>query len=166
MKEKCIALLLLLVIMGGLTACSNRNDTVGSENRSSDVRLEITDEESNPSFRELDEMREITVEGNRVTVVLLQDRPLPYRWVMKSRSDCATLIEEYEVEDSANGSLFSDGSALEYHVFVFELAESSRAELEFYNCWVVEPENLDEANGKRKYTLEFADGDWFVQNAE
>ena len=47
-------------------------------------------------------------------------------------------------------------------MFVFELAESDMAQLEFYNRWVVEPENLSEANGKRSFILEYADGQWKV----
>ena len=58
--------------------------------------------------------------------------------------------------------MFSVGSAEEYHVFVFELAESDIAQLEFYNRWVVEPENLAEANGKRNFILEYSDGQWKV----
>ena len=48
-------------------------------------------------------------------------------------------------------SLFSVGSAEEYHVFVFELAESDLAQVKFHNRWVVEPENLAEANGIRNF---------------
>ena len=154
MRKKLGILLSLLMIFVALSACVSDNSN----------QVEETKEQ--PSFSAIEDMEEITVEGNRVTVALLQDIPLPYRWAVTWQSECATLMEEYEVEDPANGSVFSAGSAPEYHVFVFELAESDMAQLEFYNQWVVEPENLAEANGKRNYILEYADGQWKVVSAE
>lgn len=165
-KKICATVLLLLLTGSGLIACSNENDNAASEIQSGDAQTEEVKEETHLSFSELENMLEITLEGNTVTVALLQDIPLPYRWAVTYQSECATLIEEYEVEDPANGTMFSSGSAPEYHVFVFELAESDGAEVELYNCWVVEPENLDEANGKRKFTLECVDGNWFVRNPD
>ncbi|MBQ3028007.1 MAG: hypothetical protein IJD26_02930, partial [Lachnospiraceae bacterium] len=166
MKKIWATVFLLLLTWSGLIACSNGNNAEASEDWSSDAQTEAVKEETNLSFSELEKMSEITVEGDVVTVALLQDIPLPYRWVVTYQSECTTLIEEYEVEEPANGSLFSAGSAPEYHVFVFELAESDAAELEFYNCWVVEPGNRNEANGKRKFILEYVDGNWFVQETE
>ena len=154
MRKKLGILLSLLMIFVALSACVSDNNNNGEETK------------AQPSFSTLEDMEEITVEGNRVTVALLQDIPLPYRWAVTWQSECATLMEEYEVEDSANGSVFSSGSAPEYHVFVFELAESEVAELMFYNRWVVEPENLEEANGKRNFILEYADEQWKVILAE
>ena len=150
MRKKIGILLSLLMIFVALSACASDNSNNGEETK------------DQPSFSTLEDMEEITVEGNIVTVALLQDIPLPYRWAVTWQSECATLMEEYEVEDPANGSVFSSGSAPEYHVFVFELAESDMAQLEFYNQWVVEPENLSEANGKRNFILEYADGQWKV----
>jgi len=154
MRKKLGILLILLMIFVALSACASDNSDNGKETQ------------DQPSFFALEDMEEITVDGNTVTVALLQDIPLPYRWGITWQSECATLIEEYEVEDPANGSMFSSGSAPEYHVFVFELAESDMAQLEFYNRWVVEPENLSEANGKRNFILEYADGQWKVISTE
>lgn len=154
MRKKLGILLSLLMIFVVLSTCASDNSNNGEETK------------DQLSFSNLEDMEEITVEGNRVTVALLQDIPLPYRWTVTWQSECATLIEEYEVEDPANGSMFSSGSAPEYHVFVFELEESDLAQLEFYNRWVVEPENLAEANGKRNYILEYADGQWKVISTE
>lgn len=161
MKRKLCKLVLFLLIICGLTACFSRKNSDAE-----DFQGEFLEEENHPAFSALKDMPEITVEGNIVTVVLLQDIPLPYRWAITGQSECATLTEEYEVEDPAKGSLFSTGSASEYHVFVFELAESEVAELTFYNRWVVEPENLEEANGKRNFILEYADEQWKVILAE
>ena len=142
------------MIFIALSACASDNSNNGEETK------------EQTSFSDLEDMQEITVEGNIVTVALLQDIPLPYRWAVIYQSENVTLIEEYEVEDPANGSMFSNGSAPEYHVFVFELAEADTAQLEFYNQWVVEPENLSEANGRRNFILEYADGQWKVISAE
>jgi len=130
-----------------------------------EVKAQDTVQEENkyPSYYKLKDMPEISVEGNVVTVVLLQDIPLPYRWAITGQSEYATLIDEYEVEDPSNGSLFSSGSAQEFHVFVFELVESDVAELVFYNLHVTDPENLTEANGSRKFTLEYVNGQWKIQ---
>ena len=166
MKKIWATVFLLLLTWSGLIACSNGNNTEASEKQRSDAQTEAVKEETHLSFSELEKMSEISVEGNVVTVALLQDIPLPYRWAVTYQSECAILIEEYEVEDPVNAPLFSNGSAPEYHVFVFELAESDGAELEFYNCWVVEPGNRNEANNKRKFILEYVDGNWFVQETE
>lgn len=161
MKRKLCKLVLFLLIICGLAACFSRKNSDAA-----DFQGEFLEEENHPSFSELKDIQEITVEGNIVTVVLLQDIPLPYRWAVTGQSACAALIEEYEGEDPANGSMFSVGSAPEFHVFVFELEESDVAELTFYNRWVVEPENLEEANGKRIFILEYVDGQWKVILAE
>lgn len=150
MKKKLMILLSLLMIFVALSACASDNSDNGKETQ------------DQPSFSALEDMEEITVDGNTVTVALLQDIPLPYRWGITWQSECATLIEEYEVEDPANGSMFSAGSAPEYHVFVFELKSSDLAQLKFHNRWVVEPENLAEANGIRNFILEYMDGQWKV----
>lgn len=154
MRKKLGILLSLLMIFVALSACASGNSDNGEETQ------------DQPSFSALEDMEEITVEGNIVTVALLQDIPLPYRWAVTYQSECATLIEEYEVEDPANGSMFSAGSAAEYHVFVFELKSSDLAQLRFHNRWVVEPENLAEANGIRNFILEYTDEQWQVISAE
>ena len=151
MKKILVKIIVALLIVYGLAACLGRKDS-GSETLQNSF-----------SFSELEDMEEITVEGNTVTVVLLQEGPLPYRWDVTRQSACVTLIKEYEVGDPYDFSIASRGSAPEYHVFVFELAESDRAELEFYNCWVVEPENLAEANGSRMFCLKYMDGQWEIQ---
>ena len=166
MKKKLVKIILIFLAICSLTACSGGKQTDSSENQSVELQKEPTKEEDYLCFSDLEDLEEITVEGNTVTVALLQDIPLPYRWAVTYQSENVTLIEEYEVEDPANGSMFSSGSAPEYHVFVFELAESDMAQLEFYNQWVVEPENLSEANGRRNFILEYADGQWKVISAE
>ena len=162
MKKNVGKLILLLLLLCNFTACADEESNDLSESQNDSVKEENTKEDSHLSVGKLEDMPEISVEGNTVTVVLLQDIPLPYRWGITWQSENATLIEEYEVEDPANGSMFSAGSAEEYHVFVFELAESELVQLEFYNRWVVEPENLAEANGRRNFILEYADGQWKV----
>ena len=154
MRKKCGILLSILIVFAMLSACSSGNSDNGEEMK------------EHPSFSTIEDMPEITVEGNRVTVALLQDIPLPYRWAVTYQSENVTLVEEYEVEDPWEDSMFSVGSAEEYHVLVFELAEADTAQLEFYNQWVVEPENLSEANGKRNFILEYVDGQWKVVSAE
>lgn len=150
MKKKLGILLSIVIVFAILNACTSGNSDNGEEMK------------EHPSFSTIEDMPEITVEGNCVTVALLQDIPLPYRWAVTYQSENVTLIEEYEVEDPWEGSMLSVGSAEEYHVFVFELAESDMTQLEFYNQWVVEPENLSEANGKRNFILEYTDGQWKV----
>ncbi|MBP3568370.1 MAG: hypothetical protein J6K04_04300 [Lachnospiraceae bacterium] len=166
MKNKIVKISIILLAVCGLAACFGGKDTDLPDFQSNSSQEESAKEENQSSFSDLEDMEEITVEGNTVTVALLQDIPLPYRWTVTWQSECATLIEEYEVEDPANGSMFSSGSAPEYHVFAFELEESDLVQLELYNCWVVEPENLSEANGKRNFILEYVDGQWKVVSAE
>lgn len=150
MKKKIVFAFFITMLMVTLNAC------VFNNTRNSDEGNDTL------SFSKLKKMDEITVVGNTVTVVLLQDIPLPYRWVLTEQSENSSLIKEYEVEDPYNDSLFSSGSALEYHVFIFELEETDRVELEFNNMWVVEPENLCEAKDSRRFMLEYVNGQWSV----
>lgn len=166
MKKKWLNISMVLLAVCSLAACSGERTTDLPDSLGGIAQEESAKDDNNLSFYDLKDMEEITVDGKRVTVVLLQDSPLPYRWVVTYQSENVTLIEEYEVEEPYDISLFSAGSALEYHVFVFELKESDLAQLEFYNQWVVEPENLEKANGKRNFILEYADGQWKVILAE
>lgn len=166
MKKKLVNIMLILLTVCGLTACFSEKQTGSSENQSAELQKEPAKEEKHPSFSDLEDMEEITVEGNIVTVALLQDIPLPYRWAVTYQSENVTLTEEYEAEDPWEDSLLSVGSAEEYHVFVFELAESDLAQVKFHNRWVVEPENLAEANGIKNFILEYTDGQWKVISAE
>ena len=133
MKKKLVKISMILLAICGLAACSGGKQEDLPDSQSNSSQEESENEKNHPSFSDLEDMEEITVEGNIVTVALLQDIPLPYRWAVTWQSECATLIEEYEVEDPANSSMFSSGSAPEYHVFVFELEESDMTQLEFYN---------------------------------
>lgn len=146
MNKKLLLILFLAVLMVMTEACNLTEESSG--------------EEQPYSYYDLKDMPELTVDGTVVTVVLLQDIPLPYRWAVTGQSICATLVGEYEVDDPYGDSIASGGSAQEYHVFVFELSESDVAELEFHNCWVVEPENLEEAKESRKFVLEYTGGQW------
>ena len=150
MKMKIVLVFFITMLIVTLNACMF-NNTKNSDEGNDTL-----------SFSKLKKMDEITVVGNTVTVVLLQDIPLPYRWALTEQSENSSLIKEYEVEDPYNDSLFSSGSALEYHVFVLELKETDWVELEFYNKWVVEPENLSEANGSRRFVLECVNGQWNI----
>ena len=166
MKKKVIKLIVLLLIISSLTACTDKEKKDESEMQNNSVKVENEQADGHLSFSKLKDMEEITVEGNTVTIALLQDIPLPYRWAVTYQSENATLTEEYEAEDPWEDSAFSVGSAEEYHVFVFELAESDLAQVKLHNRWVVEPENLAEANGIRNFILEYTDGQWKVISAE
>lgn len=161
MKKKTIKLILSLLVVCGFAACGKQKSEKLLYNQENNGQ-----KDNQLSFSKLEDLSEITVEGNTVTIVLLQDIPLPYRWGITYQSENVSIIEEYEVEETLNDSLFSVGSAEEYHVFVFELKESDLAQLEFYNLWIVEPENLEEANGSRKFTFEYVDGKWIVQGVD
>lgn len=160
MKKKLVIILMILLVICGLTTYFGEKNTDWSDFRNDGSHEESAKDESRLSLGKLEDMPEISVEGNRVTVVLLQDIPLPYRWEVTGQSACATLVEEYEEEDPYNGLLFSSGSAPEYHVFVFELAEATVAELGFHNLYVTDSENLSEVNGSRKFILEYVDSSW------
>ena len=73
-------------------------------------------EEENYSYYE--DMDEITVEGNQITLVLYEDQALPYRWNYFASTPDIVCLEDKSVDDESFS--VQAGVSKSYRVFVFE----------------------------------------------
>ena len=73
------------------------------------------------SYWDYENMKTITVEDNKITLVLYEDQALPYRWNYTATDDAIVLIEDISV-DKKDMSIQA-GVSDSYRVFVFECGE-------------------------------------------
>ena len=73
------------------------------------------------SYWDYENMKTITVEDNKITLVLYEDQALPYRWTYTATDDAIVLIEDISV-DKKDMSIQA-GVSDSYRVFVFECGE-------------------------------------------
>lgn len=116
-----------------------------------------------PSFSALERMKEMTIDGNKVTIVLYQDGALPSRWEITGLGEGVELLEDYQVEepDTFPFDIGSVGSAPEYQVYVMELTAEDK-------CWIQIDKNRINTDPKellerKSYLLE-KDGEAWKQS--
>ena len=116
-----------------------------------------------PSFSALERMKEMTIDGNKVTIVLYQDGALPSRWEITGLGEGVELLEDYQVEepDAFPFDMGSVGSAPEYQVYVMELTAEDK-------CWIQIDKNRINTDPKellerKSYLLE-KDGETWKQS--
>lgn len=84
-----------------------------------------TEEEENYSYYE--EMEEVTVEGNQITIVLYEDQALPYRWNYFTSTSDIVCLEDKSVDDESFS--LQAGVSDSYRVFVFECKEACQGSI-------------------------------------
>lgn len=84
-----------------------------------------TEEEENYSYYE--DMDEITVEGNQITLVLYENQALPYRWNYFTSTSDIVCLEDKSVDDESFS--FQAGVSDSYRVFVFECKEACQGSI-------------------------------------
>ena len=116
-----------------------------------------------PSYSALERMKEMTIDGNKVTIVLYQDGALPIRWEITGLGEGVELLEDYQVEapDAFPFDMGSVGSAPEYQVYVMELTAEDK-------CWIQIDKNRINTDPKellerKSYLLE-KDGEAWKQS--
>lgn len=116
---------------------------------------ESEETESKVSYRELEKMEELTVEGDTVTIVLYENQALPYRWKAQMQGEALETVSEETV--AGKGALLREGASPAYHVFTFDWVSDGEVQLEVINARISSPDDT-EFNGKRLWLLNRQDG--------
>jgi len=98
-------LLLILFVMFSLVGCS----------------------EEQLDYIHYEQMEEITIEGSEITIVLYENKALPYRWEYEISGIGIELAEDKSVED--DGFSIQTGVSDSYRVFVFNCVEEAEGQV-------------------------------------
>jgi len=136
-KKELISLFAILIMC--LSACgivSDKSEEAPTEkvNVAEDVPLEEQQEkESTYTYRELEKMEEVTVEGDKIIFVLYENQALPYIWKTSAKGTALTLIAD-ETVDGNDLNIFSAGDSPAYHVFIYQWNSDGEAEIELIHA--------------------------------
>lgn len=101
------------------------------------------DENVMESYLDYDDMEPITVEGNKITVVLYEDQALPYRWDYTVTDEAIVLLEDKSIDK--NDTTLQVGVSESYRVLIFECGDVNEERLYL---------RLESINGKTKDVIE------------
>ena len=141
MKKRIITWLCLLLM--GFTACMTPDEY--HKDASEKTQEETID------YDDVEEMEEVTVEGNRVTFALYENQALPYRWSSVARGDGITLVLDENVD--GKGSLFAAGVSPSYHVFTYELGVDGEMTVELIYARIDSSDSTDLGEGAKIRTF-------------
>lgn len=80
------------------------------------------------SYRELEQMDEITIEDDKIILVLYENQAIPYRWDSSTNSSVLSLIADEVVY--GEGDFFSAGVSPAYHAFIYQWSCDGEANVE------------------------------------
>lgn len=107
------------------------------------------EEESNLySYHELENMEEITIQEDRICIVLYENQAIPYRWSEEIHSSYGELI--YDATIDGEGSWNAVGDSPAYHIFIYEMKEDGEAEIEINLTRMNDPAEISD---QRRYLL-------------
>lgn len=114
-------LLLLCLLSPGLSACGLL-----------DVKVEEEEQTGSYDYDDVEEMEEVTVEGDQITFAVYENQALPYRWVTSVEGDAISLVSDETVD--GNGNMFAAGDSPAYHIFVFQWNGDGEAMIELIHA--------------------------------
>ena len=137
--KKIKMLMLLMVVVGNicLLGCGQKDD----------AETEI----ENESYGDYKNMPELSVEDNRITIVVYEDQALPYRWTYRVTDENIVLIEDKSVDDK--DFTIQAGVSNSYRVFVFECDEAFEERI-YLNLQRIEDYGSDVIE-KRRYRVTY-----------
>ena len=100
-----------------------------------------------------EQMDEITIEGNQITIVLYENLALPYHWSSEIFGSGIELLEDNSYSD--DGFSIQAGVADSYHVFVFECTQEAEGQILIYKKSVTTEGEIAET---RTYSISYVDG--------
>lgn len=110
-------------------------DTVVAEVEAESIaesEIEAEQEETIYSYRELEKMNEITIQGDKIIFVVYENQAIPYRWKTVADNPFPTLVTD-EVVDG-KGNMFSSGDSPAYHVFIYQWEHDGEAFIELIHA--------------------------------
>lgn len=133
-KQFYIICIFLIISVSFFTACSK-------------------DEQVDETYRDYEAMETVTVEDNKITLVLYENQALPYRWNYTVTDEAIVLVEDISVEK--NDMSLQTGVSDSYRVFVFECGEVSEERLYLRLERIDTPKNIVE---KHRYRVTYEEG--------
>lgn len=85
-------------------------------------------EESTYTYRELEQMEEVTAEEDKIIFVLYEDQALPYVWCTYANEGNPELLADETVE--GDSAFANAGDSPAYHVFVYQWTADGEANIE------------------------------------
>lgn len=112
------------------------------------------DENVMESYSDYDDMESITVEGNKITLVLYEDQALPYRWDYTVTDDAIVLLEDKSIDK--NDTSLQVGVSESYRVLIFECGDVNEERL-YLRLESINGETKDVIE-KHRYRVTYIDG--------
>lgn len=112
------------------------------------------DENVMESYLDYDDMEPITVEGNKITVVLYEDQALPYRWDYTVTDEAIVLLEDKSIDK--NDTALQVGVSESYRVLIFECGDVNEERL-YLRLESINGETKDVIE-KHRYRVTYVDG--------
>lgn len=112
------------------------------------------DENVMESYLDYDDMEPITVEGNKITVVLYEDQALPYRWDYTVTDEAIVLLEDKSIDK--NDTTLQVGVSESYRVLIFECGDVNEERL-YLRLESINGETKDVIE-KHRYRVTYVDG--------
>ena len=137
MKRKILALLCMVMLC--VSACTNPKE-----------KEQAPEADETYDYEDVEEMDEVTVEGNKIIFALYENQAIPYRWTSNVKGSGITLLSEESVD--GQGNMFSVGVSPSYHIFTFEWNTDGEAEIEFIHARY-DSTDRDEASEIRKFLV-------------
>lgn len=137
MKRKMLVLLCMVMLC--VSACANPKE-----------KEKAPEAGETYDYEDVEEMDEVTVEGNKIIFALYENQAIPYRWTSNVKGSGITLISEERVD--GQGKMFSAGVSPSYHMFIFEWDTDGEVEIEFIHARY-DSADRDEASEIRKFLV-------------
>lgn len=113
-----------------------------------------TGPEEEKGFSYYEDMDEITVNGNQITIVLYENEALPYRWKHSTSTSDIVLLEDKSVDDESFS--LQAGVSDSYRVFIFECKEGCQGNIYLQSERIAGDE--EEIHEARLYNVIYTDG--------
>jgi len=113
-----------------------------------------TGDEVEEDYSYYEDVDEITVEGNQITIVLYENEALPYRWEYTLYTSDIELLEDKSLDDESFS--IQAGVADSYRVFVFECKEGCQGSISLQSVRIAGEEGT--VSETRWYEVQYTDG--------
>ena len=165
MQRKYFVFFVFLVVLMSIWVCASmvyspldqkeQKRTTQSRISTQDIELpeeQIPSEEETAyqySYNELENMNEVSIEGNEIHIVLYENQAIPYRWYHQLTGENVELMLNETVDGTAAWN--EAGNSPTYHVFVFEVCQDGQAEITIH---LARMDDRTEISEKRSYFVD------------
>lgn len=161
MRKKCCFMMMVLCLLGSLlTGCAKM---VSQKTDRSGAPEPIELEDGPFSYQSLEQLGEVSVSENVVTIVLEEDQALPFRWEYQIDGEGVSLDKDFVVDKPEESSMFpAVGSAPAFRVFQIICTEDAKG---FFHAYCKHLYS-DDMMGERHFDISFQKGEVRVENCD